>query len=71
MKATKLLLAATLFTGLVSVSIAGPGPQYWAQRTQEAKERQAKKEQAQTQPKSETVATACTNCCGCAAMKKS
>ena len=71
MKATKLILAAVLFTGFASLSIAGPGPQYWAQRTQEAKERQAKKEQVQTQPKSETVATACTNCCGCAGVKKS
>lgn len=71
MKATKLILAAALFTGLVSVSIAGPGPQYWAQQTKDAQERQAKQKQVQTQPKSETVAVACTNCCGCAGLKKS
>ena len=29
MKASKLLLAAALFTGLATLSIAGPGPQYW------------------------------------------
>lgn len=73
MKATKLILAAALFTGLATFSIAGPGPQYWAQRTQEAKERQAQKEQAQTQPKSEAPAPTqtCSQCGGCAGMQKS
>ena len=70
MKANKLMLVAALFTGLTTLSIAGPGPQYWAQRTQEAKERQAKKEQAQTQPKAEAPAQTCQHCSGCADMKK-
>ena len=29
MKSTKLLLAITLFAGLATISIAGPGPQFW------------------------------------------
>ena len=70
MKATKLLLVAALFTGLTSLSIAGPGPQYWAQRTKDAQEQKAKKEQAQTQPKAEASAQACAQCRGCSDMKK-
>ena len=71
MKTIKVLLAAALFAGLATLSIAGPGPQYWAQQTKDAKERQAKQEQAQTQSKSDTQAPACAHCSGCADMKKS
>jgi hypothetical protein len=66
MKATKLLLAATFFAGLATLSIAGPGPQYWAQQGKN-KETPA---QAQVQPKADAPAQACTHCCGCADMKK-
>lgn len=64
MKATKLLLAAALATGLATLSFAGPGPQFWAQ--------QAKKEQpVKAQPAAQVAA--CTACagCSCAGMKKS
>ena len=69
MKATKLILAAALFTGLATLSIAGPGPQYWAQRTADAKAEKAK--QTQAQPKSDEMAKACTSCSCCAGMQKS
>ena len=69
MKATKLLLAAALFAGLATLSIAGPGSQYWAQQTKNAQEQKAKTEQ--TQSKADTQASACTHCSGCADMKKS
>ena len=71
MKATKLLLAAAVFTGLATLSIAGPGAQYWAQRTADAKAEKAKQTQTQTQPKSEELAKACTSCSCCAGMQKS
>ena len=70
MKATKLLLAAALFVGLTTLSLAGPGSDYWAQQTKNAKERQAKQEQAQAQPKSEAPAQSCSQCSGCANMQK-
>ena len=71
MKATKLLLAAALFAGLTSLSIAGPGSDYWAQQTKNAQEQKAKQEQAQTQPKSDAPATACHQCNSCCGMQKS
>ena len=71
MKATKLILAAALFTGLVTLSIAGPGSDYWAQQTKNAQEQKAKQEQAQTQPKSCAPAQTCSQCSGCPGMQKS
>lgn len=71
MKATKLLLAAALFTGLATFSIAGPGSDYWAQQAKNAQEQKAKKEQAQTQPKSDAPTQTCSHCSGCAGMQKS
>ena len=64
MKATKLLLTAAFFAGLATLSIAGPGPQYWAQQGK------AKDASAQTQPKADTPAQACFHHCACADMKK-
>ena len=64
MKATKLLLAATFFTGLATLSLAGPGPQYWAQQGK------TKEASVQTQPKADTPAQTCAHCRGCADMKK-
>lgn len=37
MKANKLLLAAALFTGLATLGLAGPGPEYWARMHAAAK----------------------------------
>jgi len=71
MKAIKLLAVAALFTGLTTLSIAGPGSDYWAQQTKNAKERQAKQEQAQTQPKSDAPVQTCAHCGGCSGMGKS
>jgi hypothetical protein len=31
MKPFKIMLAAAVFTGLASLGVAGPGPQYWAE----------------------------------------
>lgn len=69
MKATKLLLATALFTGLATLSFAGPGPQFWNQQANNAKEQQTK---AVTQTKAQpaTQVAACGNC-NCAGMKKS
>ena len=71
MKATKLLLAAAVFVGIASLSIAGPGSDYWAQQTKNAQDHQAKQEQAQTQQKSEAPVQTCSHCSGCAGMQKS
>ena len=69
MKTTKLLLAAAAFTGLVSLSFAGPGPDYWARMTEAAKNRAAI---AKTQPAAQVqVAAACATCSCCKDMKKS
>lgn len=61
MKANKLVLAALAFAGLATLSLAGPGPQFWAQ-------------QAGNQPAQKaTVApadAACSSCACCGAMKK-
>ena len=58
MKATQLLLAAALFTGLAALSIAGPGPQYWS-RTKSTTPVQ----------KAEVIKTADLNAMACAACK--
>jgi len=71
MKATKLLFAAALFAGIASLSIAGPGPQYWAQRTAEAKTEKTKQTQTQTQSKSGELDKVSTTCSCCAGMQKS
>ncbi len=69
MKATKLLLAAALFTGLATLSFAGPSPQFW---DQQARNQQAQKARADTPAKTQPAAqvAVCANC-NCAAMKKS
>ena len=66
MKASKLLLAAALFTGLASFSFAGPGPQFCAQQ---AKNQTAKVDAAaKVQPAAQVAA--CSSCACCAGMKK-
>ena len=69
MKAYKLLLAVALFTGLATLSFAGPGPQFW---TQQARNQQAQPAKADAQAKAQPVTqvAVCANC-NCAAMKKS
>ncbi len=67
MKATKLLLAAALFTGLATLSFAGPGPQFWAQQAKNQQTPQIKVD-AKAQPAVQVAA--CGNC-SCAGMKKS
>lgn len=68
MKATKLLLAAALFTGLTALSFAGPGPDYWLRIRQS--EKQTVRAKADVQAKEQVAKVACTTC-GCPAMKKS
>jgi hypothetical protein len=67
MKTIKVIIAALLFTGLTSLSFAGPGPQFWDQQTRNAQARQAK---AVFPVKVET-ATAVASCatCSCCAKK--
>jgi hypothetical protein len=67
MKATKLLLAAALFTGLATLSFAGPGPQYWAQQ---AKNQQTQAAKADVKAVPATQVAACGNC-SCSGMHKS
>lgn len=79
MKATKLLLVAALFTGLTSLSFAGPGIDYWNRITESAKNRTAAETKARTdapvmaktnapaKAKAATeVATTCATCECCA-----
>ena len=73
MKANKLLLAAVLFTGLTSLSFAGPGIDYWNRMTEAAKNRTAAETKAKTdapvmaKAKAATeVATTCATCECCA-----
>jgi hypothetical protein len=76
MKTAKLLLAAAAFASLASVSLAGPGPEYWARMNKNQKpasyptiwRTQADantKAQAAAKPVAETAA-GCTACQGCA-----
>lgn len=70
MKASKLLLAAAAFASLATLSLAGPGPEYWARMKQNQKPAsppsiQQTKAQTAAKPAAE-VATACTACQGCA-----
>ncbi len=73
MKATKLLFAAALFTGLTSLSFAGPGIDYWNRMTEAAKNRTAAESKAKmdapakAKPAAEVTST-CTSC-GCSAKK--
>jgi phage regulator Rha-like protein len=79
MKATKLLLVAALFTGLTSLSFAGPGIDYWNRMTEAAKSRAATeakakpeapamaKASAKAKPATEVVTTCAT--CECCAKK--
>jgi hypothetical protein len=76
MKATKLLLAAALFTGLTSLSFAGPGIDYWVRMSEASKNRTATEAKAKpaatkakpaAQPLAETAATCAT--CDCCAKK--
>ena len=71
MKATKLLLAAALFSSLAALSYAGPGPQFATQQEQNRKDQQVKTA-AKVQPAAESAPSlkVCANC-SCAAMKKS
>jgi hypothetical protein len=72
MKATKLLLAAALFTSLAALSYAGPGPEYWVRMTTAAQDRAKAKTEAAAQPATEAPKDmkVCANC-NCPAMKKS
>jgi len=70
MKATKLLLATVLFTGLAALSFAGPGPDYWARINKAEKDRAAAKTTLQAKVQAAPQVASCASC-GCAAMKKS
>ena len=68
MKTIKLLLAAALLSGVTTLALAGPSPQFWAQQSKDQQERIAKNE-----PKADKDAKACAgcSCCsGCTVMKK-
>ena len=77
MKATKLLVATALLTGLTSLSFAGPGIDYWNRMTEAAKNRTAAEAKAKTdapvtvttkaKPATEVAVTCAT--CECCAKK--
>lgn len=67
MKTIKLIIAATLFAGLTSLSFAGPGPQFWDQQTRNAQARQAKAKIDAPKPATQVVASCAT--CSCCAKK--
>jgi hypothetical protein len=69
MKATKLLIAAAAFASLASLSLAGPGPDYWI-RMAAAKKSVAKPAVSTAEAAAPAVAaTCCTACQGCEVKK--
>jgi len=66
MKATKLILAAALLTGLASISYAGIGAQYW---TQQSINTAAQKATAAANAESTHGAMNCGACACCAGAK--
>ena len=71
MKTIKLIIAAALLTGVSTLAVAGPGPQFWAQQTKNVADRKAQKEaaaQVATQAKAEAapLVAVCANCNCCA-----
>lgn len=71
MKATKLLLAAVLFTGITSLSFAGPGVDYWNRMTEAAKNRAAVEAKAKNDSSTNAkpaieIAASCATCSCCA-----
>ncbi|MBI2497470.1 MAG: hypothetical protein HYV75_05985 [Opitutae bacterium] len=70
MKATKLLLAAAVFTSLAALSYAGPGPDYWTRINKAEKDRAKAKAEAQAKVQAAPHVANCT-ACGCPSMKKS
>ena len=79
MKATKLLIAAAVFTSLASLSFAGPGPEYWVRMNAAAKKSsypsiwRAKPVETKAKPaaKPATEVAACTTCSCCQGARKS
>jgi hypothetical protein len=63
MKIAKYALVVSLISGIASLALAGPGPQYWAERAREA-ELRATAAQAAAAEKSAPVA-ACSSCACC------
>jgi hypothetical protein len=66
MRLSKLFLAAAISTGLASLALAGPGPQYWTQQSQNQKD-----QKAPVTVQSTTPSAACASCTCCSGMKKS
>jgi hypothetical protein len=58
MKATKLLLTAVLFTGVTSLSFAGPGIDYWNRMAEAAKNRTTAEAKAKTNAPAKASASA-------------
>lgn len=75
MKTTKILIAAAAFVSLASLSIAGPGPEYWARMNSKAQTsyptiwRTKATETKATPAATSAVAAGCTSCQGCQAKK--
>lgn len=72
MKATKLLIAAAAFAGLVSLSFAGPGPEYWARMKASGKKPAAypsiwqnKSAETKAKPAAKPAKEASTTCASC------
>jgi hypothetical protein len=67
MNAIKLLTFSALFASLAAFSLAGPGPQYWAQRGQN--EKLAATAPAKTEAMTAKLVKTCTSC-ACCGMKQ-
>ena len=69
MKTIKLITAAVLFTGLTSLSFAGPGADYWVRMNQAAKDKAAIEAKAKVDspakasPTAEVASCATCSCC--------
>ena len=74
MKTIKVITAVVLFTGLTSLSFAGPGTDYWIRMNQAAKDKAAIEAKAKAgSPAKVQATTQVASCaaCGCTDMKKS
>jgi hypothetical protein len=69
MKTIKIITAVVLFTGLTSLSFAGPGADYWIRMNQAAKDRAAIEAKAKAghpakaQPATQVASCATCSCC--------
>ena len=68
MKSIKLIIAAALLSGVSTLALAGPSPQFWDQQSKQQQEQKAK---AEARAKTDQGAKVCGTCSCCSGVKKS